>query len=317
MALGGNAILPQDASGTAAEQRRTIAVACGELAALVADGHEIVVTHGNGPQVGALLLQQRAAERDTPPLPLDVLDAQTQGQVGYLIVGHLGAALTARGLERPVAAVVTQVVVDPDDAAFARPDKPVGPHYTEVELAVRAERTSGRQQPDGENWTVDGEVHRKQAGTWRRVVPSPEPLDVVEAGVISRLLEAGVVPVAAGGGGCPVAMGEDGPVGVEAVIDKDRTAALLVGLLRADALLILTDVDRVALDYGSDRQRWLDRLAVDDAHALLADGQFAAGSMGPKVQAAARVAAAGGIAVITSLERAVDGLRGAAGTRIG
>jgi carbamate kinase len=319
VALGGNAILAKGARGSAAEQRETVRTACDQLVGLIAEGHELVVTHGNGPQVGRMLVQQRAAQLEVPPMPLDVLDAQTQGQIGYLLAQQLGNALTAAGLDHPVAAVVTQVVVDPDDPAFGAPDKPVGPHYTETELEFRAQRADGGEQsPDGQQWEVDGEAyHQVDGGTWRRVVPSPQPLDIVEVEAVRRLLVAGIVPICAGGGGCPVAVGEDGKLaGVEAVVDKDRTAALLVRLVDAEVLLILTDVEQVLLDYGTDDERPLGEVTVAQARELLDAGQFPAGSMGPKISAAAAVAECGGQAVITSLDRAAEALRGNAGTRI-
>ncbi|MBA3621570.1 MAG: carbamate kinase [Euzebyales bacterium] len=318
VALGGNAILAKGARGSVAEQRETVRAACDQLVGLVADGHELVVTHGNGPQVGRMLVQQRAAQLEVPPMPLDVLDAQTQGQIGYLLAQQLGNALRAARLPQPVAAVVTQVVVDPGDPAFGAPDKPVGPHYTETELEFRVQRADGEGGPDGRQWEVDGEAyHLVDGGTWRRVVPSPQPLDIVEVEAVRRLMTAGILPICAGGGGCPVASGDDGRLaGVEAVVDKDRTAALLARLVDAEVLLILTDVEQVLLDYGTDSQRPLGEVTVARARELLDAGQFPAGSMGPKISAAAEVAERGGQAVITSLGRAADALRGNAGTRI-
>lgn len=318
VALGGNAILPAGPPrGTAEEQRATIAVAAGGLAGLIAAGHELVVTHGNGPQVGRLMVQQRAAEIEVVPLPLDVLGAQTQGALGYLVQQQLGPALRAAGVSRTVATVVTQVVADPGDPAFDRPDKPVGPHYTEAELEVLAARAGTvLAGPPPKDLTIDGARYRRAGATWRRVVASPVPLEVVELPAVQALLAAGVVPVCAGGGGAPVARRGDAVEGLEAVIDKDRTAALLARLLDADALLILTDVDRVVLGFGTDDARPLDRLTAAEARRHLADGTFPAGSMGPKVAAAIEVAEAGLIAVITSLDQAGDALAGRAGTRV-
>ena len=318
VALGGNAILAKGARGSVAEQRETVRTACDQLVGLVADGHELVVTHGNGPQVGRMLVQQRAAQLEVPPMPLDVLDAQTQGQIGYLLAQQLGNALRAAQLHHPVAAVVTQVVVDPGDPAFGTPDKPVGPRYTETELEFRVQRADGEDSRDGQRWQVDGEAYRLvDGGTWRRVVPSPQPLDIVEAEAVRRLLTAGILPICAGGGGCPVAIGDDGKLaGVEAVVDKDRTAALLARLVDAEVLLILTEVEQVLLDYGTDSERPLGEVSVAQARKLLDAGQFPAGSMGPKISAAADVAERGGLAVITSLGRAAEALRGNAGTRI-
>ncbi|MDP9405187.1 MAG: hypothetical protein M3O86_01075, partial [Actinomycetota bacterium] len=189
VALGGNAILAKGARGSVDEQRATVRRACEQLADLVAADDELVLTHGNGPQVGRMLIQQRAAALEVPPMPLDVLDAQTQGQIGYLLQQQLGNALRDRGTPRPVVALVTQVVVDPDDPAFAAPEKPVGPHFTETELEFRAQRGEGDSPGGPSSWVVDGDAYRKvEGGTWRRVVPSPCPLDVVEADAVVGLL---------------------------------------------------------------------------------------------------------------------------------
>lgn len=322
-ALGGNALLPTASASPRAltprssvtDQRAAMRVACGQLADLVDAGHELVVTHGNGPQVGFLMIQQRAAEHEVPAMPLDVLGAQTQGALGYLLQQELGAVLRRRGQSRPIATVVTQVVVDPEDPAFASPDKPVGPRFTGTELEHRTGRMIGAET----DLDIDGARWRKgDGGAWRRVVASPQPLDICEAAAVRALLAAGIIPVCAGGGGAPVARSHDGNglAGVEAVIDKDRTAALLCRLVQADALLILTEVDRVAIDFGTAQVRFIDRMTPEEASALLAAGQFPAGSMGPKVAAAIDVANRGGLAVITSLDRAVEALAGRAGTTI-
>jgi carbamate kinase len=312
VALGGNAILRKGARGTADEQRDAVRSACAQLTDLVGAGHELILTHGNGPQVGRLLIQQRSAAHEVPAMPLDLLGAQTQGLLGVLLQQQFGNELRARGLERPVVTVVTQVLVDADDPAFGAPDKPVGPHYTETEL----EFLTGTAVPAGEVWTPAREVFRKvEGGTWRRVVASPQPLDIVEAVSIRALVGAGVIPVCGGGGGMPVKHEGRALVGVEAVIDKDRTAALLTRLVEADALLVLTDVEEVRLGYGTPEERGVRELSPEEVRKHLADGQFPAGSMGPKVAAAADVAARGGVAVISSLARAADALAGRAGTR--
>jgi carbamate kinase len=322
VALGGNAILARGARGSAEEQRDAIRVACTGLADLVEAGHDLVLTHGNGPQVGRLLLAQRAARDVVEPLPLDVLGAQTQGALGYLLQQQLGNVLRARGIDRSVVSVVTQVIADPQDPAFGDPDKPVGPHYTETELDFLAHKAG--QDPDaaddaGGDREIEGARYRRvEGGTWRRVVASPQPIDIVEAPAVRALLERRVLPVCCGGGGAPVApvgRGRD-LVGLEAVVDKDRTAALLTRLLAADLLLILTDVERVILDYGKPTARPLDRMTPEEARKHLADGQFPPGSMGPKVTAALDVAARGGRAVITSLDHAAAALAGTAGTEI-
>jgi len=322
VALGGNAILPRGGRGTAGEQRDAIRAACTGLADLVEEGHDLVLTHGNGPQVGRLLLAQRAARDAVAPLPLDVLGAQTQGGLGYLLQQQLGNVLRARGIDRSVVSVVTQVIADPQDPAFGDPDKPIGPHYTETELDFLAQK-AGEEPAAAGDGTGDREIEgagyrRVDGGTWRRVVASPQPIDIVEAPAVRALLERQVLPVCCGGGGAPVApvgRGRD-LVGLEAVVDKDRTAALLTRLLGADVLLILTDVERVILDYGKPTARPLDRMTAEEARKHLADGQFPPGSMGPKVTAALDVAARGGRAVITSLDHAAAALAGTAGTEI-
>lgn len=322
VALGGNAILARGARGTAEEQRDAIRAACTGLVDLVEAGHDLVLTHGNGPQVGRLLLAQRAARDVVVPLPLDVLGAQTQGALGYLLQQQLGNVLRARGIDRAVVAVVTQVIADPQDPAFEDPDKPIGPHYTETELDFLAQKAGehpGGGDGAGGDRTIEGVQYRRvEGGTWRRVVASPQPIDIVEAPAVRALLERRVLPVCCGGGGAPVASVGRGRdlVGLQAVVDKDRTAALLTRLLGADALLILTDVERVILDYGKPTARPLDRMTPEEARKHLADGQFPPGSMGPKVTAALDVAARGGRAVITSLDHAAAALAGAAGTEI-
>lgn len=313
VALGGNAIHAEGSVGTADEQRRAVRAAAVGLVEMVAAGHRLVVTHGNGPQVGALLLQQRAS-LELPPMPLDVLVAQTQGQLGYVLAQELGTALRARGQARDVVSMLTQVVVDPDDPGFSTPDKPVGPRYTSTEL----EHLTGVAPPaSGQPLAAGGAVYRQVGrAQWRRVVASPQPLDVVEIGAVEAICEHGAIPVCAGGGGVPVTREAGVLRGVEAVVDKDRTAALLTRLIGADALLILTDVDRVLLGYGTGAERAVESLTPEEASDHLAAGEFPAGSMGPKVAAALDVAARGGVAMIGSLSRPVDVLEGRAGTRV-
>lgn len=274
VALGGNAILQAGERGTLAEQVANIRRASGQIAALCGEGSGLLLVHGNGPQVGSLLLQQEEAQAVVPPLPLDLCGALSQGMLGYLLQRELG-----RVVGRPVTTVLTQVVVDPADPAFGAPTKPIGP--------------AGR--------------------SWRRLVPSPQPLAVVELPAIRLLLGAGHLVIACGGGGIPVAAAGDG---VEAVIDKDRAALLLAEALRADLLLFLTGVPQVTLDWGLESQRPLDALTASQAEGYLRAGQFGAGSMAPKVEAAARFARAGGRAVIASLDAAAAALGGKAGTQI-
>jgi carbamate kinase len=303
LAIGGNALAPAGLGEFADQESRARGVA--ETAVrMIGDGVRLVVVHGNGPQVGALAMAQEAVSREIPAQPLFVLGAMTQGQLGYLLAQAIGDTLAGRGLPRSVAAVMTQVVVDADDPAFARPTKPIGPFFSEG----RARRLASAR-----GWSVAEDAGRG----WRRVVASPEPVEVVEAGEIRRLLDAGEVVVACGGGGVPVArVGED-LVGVDAVIDKDLAAALVGRLVGATSLLLLTGVERVLLDFGTSRERPVDSMTVAEARAHLSDGQFPPGSMGPKVEAAVQfVEGGGGQALITSMDAAADALAGRTGTRI-
>jgi carbamate kinase len=301
VALGGNAILQRGEHGSANEQRAAVREACEGLGELAAAGHDLVVTHGNGPQVGALMIQQHAAEHSVPAMPLDLLVAQTQGQLGYLMQQELTGALRRRHIDNPVASLVTQVVVDAADPAFARPTKPVGPHLS-AEQARELRRASIP-------------VTELPGGAWRRVVPSPRPREIVEREALRALVASGVVAIAAGGGGVPVVAEGSGYRGVEGVIDKDLTAALLATAVDADALVILTDVERVVIDRGTRRERAASRLTVADACAALEDGQFPPGSMGPKIEAAVAAVKEGRRAVICGLAQAAKALDGA-GTEI-
>ncbi len=305
VALGGNALSPPGGTGSAEEMRASLDVAGAALAELVGAGAALVLTHGNGPQIGRLLIQQEAAALEVPPMPMDICGAATQGQLGYLIAQALGSALRRRGLRQQVLPLVTQVIVDPDDPAFGAPAKPVGPTYdTAVARALAA--GSGH---------VFGEV---RTGRWRRLVPSPRPAGFVEAGPITLLAGSGHVLVAGGGGGVPVVLEPGGGYrGVEAVVDKDRTAAALAQLIGAELLAILTEVPQVQLGWGTDDARPVPKLAVSEARGLLADGEFPAGSMGPKIEACCDFVAAGGSrAVIGALGQAADVVLGTAGTTI-
>ena len=303
-ALGGNALSPTGGTGSVEEMRAALTSTAAALADLVAAGVSLVLTHGNGPQVGRILLQQELAASDVPPMPMDVCGAQSQGQLGYLLAQALDNALRAARVDATVLCLVTQVVVDGRDPAFRRPSKPVGPSY-ERSAAQRIARESGH-------------VFAVQpGGRWRRVVASPEPVRIVEQGPLRALADAGHVVVAAGGGGVPVVEDRGQLRGVEAVVDKDRTAALMASAVGADLLMILTEVDRVQVGFGTPQARALDSLTVSEARRLLAAGEFPAGSMGPKVQACADfVAGGGGGAVIAGLSDAAAAARGTAGTAI-
>jgi carbamate kinase len=304
VALGGNALLRRGAEDTFEEMYGACRGAAERIADIAVDGWQVVVTHGNGPQVGRILLQQEAAAGSVHPMPLDVCGAQSQGQIGYLLQVTIGDVFFERGMERPVATVLTLARVRPDDPAFANPTKFVGPYYDEQE-ARRLESERG--------YTMKADPH----GGWRRVVPSPTPYSIVETPVIAGLVADDVVVIAGGGGGVPVI--EDGPrlIGKEGVVDKDLASAILAKEVGASTLLILTDVKKVQRGYGSFYPEDIDRMTVDEARALLKNGEFGAGSMGPKIEAAAGFVRRGGTrAVIADLDDATDALRGDAGTEI-
>lgn len=271
------------------------------VAELVGEGYEVALTHGNGPQVGNLMTKNQLARDVVPPVPLDWCVAQTQATIGYLMVSSLERALASRDIERTVTTVLTRVLVDRDDPAFERPTKPIGRFVSEEEARTRISQD--------ETWKPIDEKG------WRRVVPSPEPRAILDQDTALRLLELGGVVIAAGGGGIPMVRGEEGLVGVEAVLDKDLSAALLAQALSAQCLVIATDVPAVAIRFGTPEQEWLDRVTPDRLRELAAEGEFASGSMGPKVEACARfVEATDGRAVITALESLREGANGAAGT---
>jgi carbamate kinase len=302
IALGGNAMLAADGSARPEDQIAAIVRAASPIADLVAGGAEVVITHGNGPQVGNLLVKNEMAAAVVPPVPLDWCGAQTQGTIGFILLNALDAALAARGARRPVAAVVTRTVVDAGDPGFTAPSKPIGRYLPAGEAATMIEH--------GQVWQDRG------ARGWRRVVASPEPEEVLDAPTVAVLLGAGYVVVAGGGGGVPVVRDPDGSLrGVEAVIDKDLSAAVLGRAIGARVLVIGTDVPAVLLDHGTDHARPLGRVTVHELRRYAAEGHFAAGSMGPKVEAACRFVESGGDrSVITSLERIAEAVSGATGT---
>ena len=297
VAIGGNALIRAGEEGTWEQQLDNARGIGEEVAALRAAGHELVLTHGNGPQVGALMLQHGLGEREVPGLPLDALTAMTQGQIGYL----LETAVAAADPDIPIATLLTRVVVDPDDEAFASPTKPVGPFY-DADRALRLATERG--------WTVADDAGRG----WRRIVASPRPQRVLGAEHVEALLDRGAVVIAAGGGGIPVSPALDGVAGV---VDKDRCSAELALAIGADLLVLLTGVPRVAVDFGTRWQRELAWLTVADALQGIEDGEFPSGSMGPKIEAAGRFVEAGsGRAVITTAGRLAAAVDGADGTWI-
>jgi len=302
VALGGNALLRRGADDTFEEMYAAARRAAERIADVAALGYEVVITHGNGPQVGRILLQQEAAAALVHPMPLDVCGALSQGQIGYLLQVTIGDVFFERGMERPVATVLTLTRVRPNDPAFERPTKFIGPFYEETE-AKALEETRG--------WTVKADPH----GGWRRVVPSPTPYSIVETPIIARLVADDVIVIASGGGGVPVV--EDGPrlIGREGVVDKDLAAAILAHEVDATSLLILTDVPKVQRGFGSLLPEDIDRMTVPEAKALLKAGEFGEGSMGPKVRAAMEFVSMGGRrAIIADLSQAVEALAGDAGT---
>ncbi len=305
IALGGNAMTGADGSATPVAQRLALREAAGHIADVVAAGAEVVLTHGNGPQVGNLLVKNELAAHVVPPVPLDWNVAQTQATIAFTLADELDAALASRGLSQRTAGLVTRTLVDADDPHFQEPSKPVGRFLPRAEAERFIEH--------GQVWEDRGEKG------WRRVVASPEPRSVVDAPAIHALAGAGFVVVCAGGGGIPVTDdGRDGPGlrGVEAVIDKDLTAAILAAEVGADTLVIATDVPNVMVDFGTPSARPLGRVTVAELREHAAAGQFARGSMGPKVDAVLRFVTAGGTttgrrrAVITSLEHIADAVRG-------
>ena len=305
VAIGGNAIFPQQIQGTAEEQFQIVSRTCEHLVQIVKNRYHIVLTHGNGPVIGNILIRMAMASSVISPMPMDVCVADAQGGIGYIIQQSLMNCLREQGITIPVVSVITQVEVSGEDPAFHHPSKPVGPFYTRKE-ADRISQETG--------WKFMEDAGRG----YRHVVPSPDPLAILELDAIRDLMEAGVIPIAAGGGGIPVVRQADGHErGVAAVIDKDLASAVLAIGLRAGVFLILTTVDTVALDYGKETQRGVTNLTVREAKAHLEAGQFPEGSMGPKIRAAINYLERGGDKVlITSLERALDAIEGRTGTRI-
>jgi carbamate kinase len=306
IALGGNAIKQPHEKGTFEEQMDNVHVACQQIAEIARKGYEIAITHGNGPQVGNLAIQQEQGAHMVPAQPLFILGSMTQGQIGYMMQQSLNNELASEGKE--VATIVTQVIVGKDDPDFDDPSKPVGPYYEEATAKKLGE----------ENGWIVKQVRPTGDKTWRRVVPSPKPLGIAEASVIKKLVESGTVVIASGGGGIPVLRNGSGNLeGIDAVIDKDRAGAKLAEELGADIYLILTDVEYALKNYGTDNEEPVTEVTIDEAKKLISEGHFKAGSMGPKMEAALSFVVEGGDhAIITSLDKAVDALAGKTGTHI-
>jgi carbamate kinase len=305
VAFGGNALLRPEDRGTQEEQIARAKQAARWLAEVVRHGYKLIVVHGNGPQVGNILIQAEEASTKIPPQSLDICVAQTEGSMGFLLQQAIRNRLEAIGVGGEVATVLTEVEVDAADPAFKRPTKPIGPFFTRYR-AEALERDLG--------WTMKEDSGRG----WRHVVPSPRPLRILNLLTISRMVETAAVVIAAGGGGIPVVRSRDGQWrGIEAVIDKDFASALLAAALKADLFIVLTGVPKVAIDYGKPTQRNVDRMTADEAQKYFDEGQFPAGSMGPKIEASIQFVRASGTSVmITDVEHLREALDGQEGTLI-
>jgi carbamate kinase len=304
VAIGGNSLVQSHQVGNIAEQFDNAALTCERIADLVEKGWDIVLTHGNGPQVGNVVLRVELAADKVYPLPLDICDADTEGGMGYMLQQVLGNVLRRRGTERTVVTFVTQVRVAADDPAFDNPTKPIGPFFTK-EIADKRIAENG--------WSMVEDSGRG----WRRVVPSPLPEAIVELGAIRRCVGNGMIPIAVGGGGVPVYQKDNQLYGIEAVIDKDRASALLANELGAELLLITTGVDNVMVGFNTPEQRALTNASREELRGYLESGEFPPGSMGPKIEAALGFLENGGKKVIiTSPEKLGEAVAGSAGTHI-
>ncbi len=305
IALGGNSITRAGEPGTIPQQFEHTAETLQHLAPLLRSDARIVITHGNGPQIGNILIRVEEGERRVPRLPLDTCVSDSQGGMGYMIQRVACELFRRENLQRTAATIITQVLVSEGDPDLVHPSKPIGQFYGADEIEkIRADRP---------HW----EMREMEAGRWRRVVASPRPLRIIESDAIDCLLDAGILVIAAGGGGIPVAW--EGPrlVGVEGVIDKDLVSSLLARDLHAHKLIIVTSVDRVAVRFGRPDQRWLDTVSVQQAREYLAAGEFPAGSMGPKIEAAIEFVSQGGEeCIITSTEHVAEAVNGSGGTHI-
>jgi carbamate kinase len=305
IAFGGNALVREDQAGTQEQQMVNAVETARALSPLVRQGHQLVLVHGNGPQVGQILIQVEEAVTKVPPLSLDVCVSQSVGSIGYLLECALRNEFHRSGITTEVACIMTLVQVDPKDPAFSRPTKPIGPFYTRY----RAEEL---EQHHGWHMVEDS------GRGYRKVVPSPRPVSIPSLNLVRAAVEKGYLVIAGGGGGIPVYRDDRGVLhGVEAVIDKDYTACYLARDLGADLFIILTRVDRVAVDFGTPQQRDLDRIDCEEAERLLDAGQFPPGSMGPKIESAVQFSrATGKESIITSASRLAEAIAGTTGTRI-
>jgi len=303
IALGGNALIKKGQKGTIYEQFANTRRSTKSIVKMIKKGWDVVITHGNGPQVGAILLQNKVAKDLTPAMPLGICVAESEGLIGYMIQQCLSNALKKEHIEKPVIALITQVIVDQDDPSLSHPTKPIGPYYNEDEaIQLRKEGCQMTCQPRG----------------WRMVVPSPDPKQIVEGESIRKMLDEGIIVIASGGGGMPVVEKENGGLdGLEAVIDKDLTAERLAEAVEAELLLILTDVEKVYLHYGTPKQKTLDKISLKELKNYYETSHFPPGSMGPKILAAIRFLESGGKKVIVAnIEKGWEALHGETGTLI-
>ncbi len=303
LAVGGNSLIRAGQRGTIEEQFENAKKTAEHIADLIQNGFNLVITHGNGPQVGAQLIRSELGSGQVYSMPLDVCVASTQGEIGYIIQNSIQKALWKRGIYNPVITIVTQIVVNEDDPAFKKPTKPVGPFYTREE-AERKKKLG---------WEIIEDAGRG----YRRVVPSPKPIDIVEKEAIKQCLDDGMIVIAVGGGGIPVIKKNGEYVGVEAVIDKDRASAVLAKYLEVDYFIISTDTDKVYLNYKKPNQKALDTITLEEAKKFYEEGHFPAGSMGPKIEAVIDFIENGGkCAIITLPENLIESIFGNAGTKI-
>ena len=305
IAAGGNSLIIDEQHKSIPDQYEAAAITSRYIADMIEQGWNVVITHGNGPQVGFIMRRSEIAIAEVPPVPMDYAGADTQGAIGYMFQRAMRNEMMRRGIEREAIAVVTQILVDRKDPAFAKPAKPIGSFMDEAAAKQRAAE---------HGWTVREEAERG----WRRVVPSPRPISILDIAAIETLVDNDYIVIACGGGGIPVYRDDDGVVqGVEAVIDKDFASGLLAQELRAELFVITTEVEQVAIDFGKDSQRWLTKMTATEARTHLDDGQFPAGSMGPKIIAILEfLDAGGGAGVITNPPNLGRALAGETGTRI-
>lgn len=304
IAIGGNAIIQAGQRGTIEEQFTNILQSCDPIIDLIEEGYGVVLTHGNGPQVGNALLKVEATSKILPVAPLDICGAETQGSLGYMIQQTLYNRMKARGIKKNIATVVTQVVVDKEDTAFQNPTKPIGPFYSKERAKEISQKT---------NATIVEDSGRG----YRRVVASPKPLEIIEKDAVKTLVEKDFLVITVGGGGIPVIKEGKDLKGIEAVIDKDRASALMAQEIDADYLILLTGVPQVAINFGKENQEFLKKMTIQEAEKYLLEGEFPPGSMGPKIQSSIDfVRNSGGQAIITSIDKLQEALKEETGTRI-